>query len=154
VVTRARARAALADLDTVAVDGPGGPLLDLPGRTLPDDDAPAPPRLLGMWDSLLLAFADRRRHVPEELRRVVVRSNGDWLPTLLVDGLVAGVWRVVDGGVEATALRPLAPADWDGLAAEAADLLRLLAPRDARPYGRYDHWWTRLPPGEVRVLPG
>ncbi|MEU2432832.1 winged helix DNA-binding domain-containing protein, partial [Streptomyces sp. NPDC007861] len=43
---------------------------------------------------------------------------------------------------------------WDGLAAEARCLMTLLAERDPRVYGRYDHWWAKLPEGQVRVLPG
>ncbi|WP_399015210.1 hypothetical protein [Streptomyces sp. FIT100] len=43
---------------------------------------------------------------------------------------------------------------WDGLAAEARCLMTLLAERDPRVYGRYDHWWAKLPDGQVRVLPG
>ncbi|MGH3433265.1 MAG: DNA glycosylase AlkZ-like family protein, partial [Thermocrispum sp.] len=80
--------------------------------------------------------------------------NGDVLPTLLVDGYVAGLWRVVDGKVEATAFRPLPDAAWDGLAAEAAALLELLGRRDPAIYRRYHHWWSRLPGGDTRMLPG
>jgi hypothetical protein len=86
---------------------------------------------------------------------VLARSNGDVLPTLLVDGYVAGVWRPVDDGIEATAFHPLPDDVWDGLAAEARDLLNLLAAREPRVYSRYTHWWAKLPAGgEVRVLPG
>src|SRR5690606_40916501 len=49
---------------------------------------PAPPRLLPMWDSVLLAYADRSRVLPEEYRPLVIRRNGDTLPTVLVDGHV------------------------------------------------------------------
>lgn len=77
--------------------------------TWPAGDVAAPPRLLPMWDSILLAHHDRSRIVPEDLRGHVLRRNGDSLPTLLVDGRVAGVWRAVESGIEATALRPLTP---------------------------------------------
>lgn len=50
-----------------------------------------------MWDSILFAHTGAGRVVPDEYRPVVVRRNGDTLPCLLVDGLVAGVWRAVDG---------------------------------------------------------
>jgi len=82
-------RAAVAALgDTVrAVEGPGGAeLFDVPGAPLPAADVPAPPRLMAMWDSVLLAYADRGRVLPAEFRRLVIRRNGDVLPTLLVDG--------------------------------------------------------------------
>ena len=56
-----------------------------------------PPRLLGMWDSVLLAYEDRSRVIPDAHRQHVIRRNGDVLPTVLVDGLVRGVWRSVAG---------------------------------------------------------
>lgn len=153
---RPQARAAV---DAVAgeltrFDGPDGTVLyDLPGAPRPGEDVTAPPRLLAMWDSVLLVHADRGRIIPPEYRKLVTRTNGDTLPTLLVDGFVAGVWRPVDGGIEATAFRPLSAADWDGLATEAASLSALLAGREPTVYRRYDRWWAGLPAAEVRVLP-
>jgi hypothetical protein len=32
--------------------------------------------------------------LPEEYRKTVIRTNGDVAQTFLVDGLVAGMWRV------------------------------------------------------------
>ncbi|MDZ7801813.1 MAG: crosslink repair DNA glycosylase YcaQ family protein [Trueperaceae bacterium] len=88
----------------VTMEGPGGATLyDVPGAPLPGEDAPAPPRLLGMWDSVLLAYADRSRVIPEDYRPHVIRRNGDVLPSVLVDGMVAGVWRHADGGIEVIA---------------------------------------------------
>jgi hypothetical protein len=134
-------------------EGPDGKVLhDVPGAPLPDEDVPTPPRLLPMWDSTLLAYAGRTRLVPAEYRPVVIRSNGDVLPTLLVDGHVAGVWRPLDGAIEATAFHRLSKADWAGLETEAAALVAFLAQRDANIYGRYVRWWSRLPAGEIRAL--
>jgi hypothetical protein len=138
-----------------ALEGTDGTVLyDVPGAPRPAGDTPAPPRLLPMWDSILFAHHDRTRFIPEGLRSHVIRRNGNCLPTLLVDGRVAGVWRVVDGAVEATALRPLSAADWDGLEHEAVALWAFLADRDPEVYSRYHHWWDKLPDGEVRVLAG
>jgi hypothetical protein len=132
----------------------GTKLLDVPGGILPPADTPAPPRLLAMWDSTLLAYKDRSRIIPEEYRKLIIRRNGDVLPTLLVDGYVAGVWRPVAEGIEATAFHRL-PADaWEGLAEEAASLVSLLADRDPTVYSRYRNWWAELPFEERRVLPG
>ncbi|WP_329189728.1 winged helix DNA-binding domain-containing protein [Actinacidiphila glaucinigra] len=138
----------------VRVAGPGrAPLYDLVDATVPDEDTPAPPRLLPMWDSILFAHTGAGRVVPDEYRPVVVRRNGDTLPCLLVDGLVAGVWRAVDGGVELTAFRKLGKAAWDGLAEEAARLRALLADRDPAVYRRYGHWWDKGLPGvESRIV--
>jgi hypothetical protein len=139
----------------VELEGPDGVrLFDVPGGLLPAEDTVAPPRLLPMWDSVLLAYADRSRVIPPDYRRLVIRQNGDVLPTLLVDGYVAGVWRPVEGGIEATALHPLSVDAWNGLEAEARSLVAFLADREPTVYRRYAHWWKALPSAEVRFLPG
>jgi hypothetical protein len=137
------------------LEGPdGATLFDVPGALLPAGDTPAPPRLLPMWDSILLAYSDRSRVIPPDYRRLVTRQNGDVLPTLLVDGYVAGVWRPVEGGIEATAFHRLSDEAWSGLGAEAGALVAFLADREPTVYRRYAHWWTTLPSAEVRLLPG
>ncbi|MFI8502938.1 winged helix DNA-binding domain-containing protein [Streptomyces sp. NPDC085524] len=155
MVQRAPVRAALRALDGAVEElrGPdGGTLYDLPGAPRPAAETPAPPRLMAMWDSILLAYADRGRVIPPEYRPLVIRRNGDVLPTLLVDGHVAGVWRPTEHGVEATAFRPLPPAVWDGLAEEARSLTAFLGDREAAVYSRYHHWWAKFPEAEVRML--
>jgi hypothetical protein len=162
MVQRARARAAVQALggSLVRLEGPDGTVLyDVPGAPLPGGDTPAPPRLMAMWDSVLMAYADRSRVIPPGYRKIVTRMNGDVLPTLLVDGYVAGVWRAVPEGIEATAFHPLSGSAWAGLAAEARALVPLLADRQPEVYRRYHHWWAKLPgaalPGaETRLLTG
>lgn len=156
LIERSRARAALRAMDdVVALVGPDGTeLFDVPGAPMPAEDAPAPPRLLPMWDSILLAYADRVRVIPREYQRLVTRVNGDVLPTLLVDGYVAGVWRPHDGGIEVRAFHELPDDAWAGLEEEAAALVALLAPRDRNVYGRYAHWWRSMPGEQVRILGG
>ena len=150
-----RALAALAE-QLERHEGPDGEVLyDVPDGLLPPEDSPAPPRLLAMWDSVLLAYTGRSRLIPADYRKVVIRNNGDVLPTLLVDGQVAGVWRQVDGGaIEATAFQRLSKADWNGLEAEGQALKAFVADRDPKLYSRYARWWTTLPAAEVRVLGG
>ena len=63
-------------------------------------------RFLPKWDNVLLAFADRTRVLPEQHRKTVIRPNGDVAQTFLIDGFVAGIWRVEKGRV---ALEPFAP---------------------------------------------
>ncbi|MEV6245585.1 winged helix DNA-binding domain-containing protein [Streptomyces sp. NPDC051742] len=154
---RGMVRAAVAALDgeLERLEGPEGTVLyDVPGAPRPDEGVQAPPRLMAMWDSVLLAYADRSRVIPPAYRKHVIRVNGDTLPTLLVDGYVAGVWRPVEGGIEASAFHPLPAAAWEGLAAEAGALGGFLAARDPRVYARYDHWWAKgLPSVETRILP-
>ncbi|MFC8130915.1 winged helix DNA-binding domain-containing protein [Streptomyces sp. NPDC057302] len=155
MVQRTPVRAALLGLgDAVErLQGPDGEVLfDLPGASRPPAETPAPPRLMAMWDSTLLAYADRARVIPPHYRPWVIRRNGDVLPTLLVDGHVAGVWRPVDGGVEATAFHALSRATWDGLAEEAQSLKSLFGDRERAVYSRYHHWWAKLPDAEVRNL--
>jgi hypothetical protein len=143
---------ALADT-LVTMEGPGGAVLyDVREASLPDGDTPAPPRLMAMWDSSLLAYADRSRLIPPDYRGLVIRKNGDVLPTLLVDGYVAGVWRPVDGGIQVTAFHALPAEVWAALADEARALVALLADRDARIYRRYARWWDSVPAADVRVL--
>ena len=157
MVYRARAKEALQALGDrlERLEGPNGEaLFDLPGTLRPDEETPAAPRLMAMWDSVLLAYADRSRVIPPDYRALVIRSNGDVLPTLLVDGYVAGVWRPVEGGIEATAFHHLSDNTWEGLAAEAEALLALLAGRQPKIYRRYDHWWSTLPSAETRLFPG
>lgn len=157
MVQRTRARKALQALadDLERLEGPNGEeLFDIPGSLRPDEDTPAPPRLMAMWDNILLAYFDRSRVIPPDYRKFVTRSNGDVLPTLLVDGYVAGVWRVVEGGIEATAFHPLSDEVWESLAAEARSLMAFLADREPEVYRRYNHWWSKLPDAEPRLLHG
>lgn len=152
-VARDALRALAGEVETLA--GPdGAELFDVPGASLPAEETPAPPRLMAMWDSVLLAYSDRGRVIPPDYRRLVIRQNGDVLPTLLVNGYVAGVWRPVEGGIEVTAFHRLSDEAWTGLAAEAGALTTFLADREPVVYRRYTHWWTALPSAEVRVLPG
>ena len=69
-------------------------LLDLPDAPRPDPEIPAPVRLLPDFDNVLLSHADRTRVISEEHRRRMVTPNGAGPGALLVDGEVAGVWRL------------------------------------------------------------
>ena len=89
-------------------DEHGRELLDVPRAPLPKPDTPAPVRFLPKWDNLLLAFADRTRVLPEPYRKTVIRLNGDVAQTFLVDGFVAGMWRVENGHVLPEPFAPLA----------------------------------------------
>ena len=141
--------------DVVAVSGPGGSqLLDVIGGEPPTDATMAtlPPRLLGMWDSVLLAYEDRSRVIPDEHRPHVIRRNGDVLPTVLVDGLVRGVWRASADAIEVRALEPLDDATLDDLDHEARHLRRLLADREPTVFSRFGRWWERLPDGPTITI--
>jgi hypothetical protein len=113
--------------DLATYEGPDGKQLhDVRGGPLPPEDSPAPPRLLPMWDNLLLAYKDRARVIPEACRKRVIQHNGDTLPTVLVDGAVAGVWRPAPGraaAIAVTAFHPLDATTWGELGAEARSLV-------------------------------
>lgn len=127
-------------------DERGRELLDLDGAPLPDVDTPAPPRLLPMWDSPLLAFADRTRVISDQYRRVVIATNGDTLPTFTVDGVVAGLWwaESIAGGRTRITIEPFRPplrqADAQALEEEAERLAAVVAPFEAAVYSRYQRW--------------
>jgi hypothetical protein len=137
-------------------DERGRELLDLDGAPLPDPDTPAPPRLLPMWDSTILAFADRTRLITDEDRRVVVARNGDTLPTFTVDGVVAGLWWAEAIGGDRTRIiiepfrPPLRRADARALDEEGERLAEVVGPLEPSVYARYQRWR----PGRGGVLSG
>ncbi|MER8185184.1 winged helix DNA-binding domain-containing protein [Kitasatospora sp. NPDC094015] len=113
-------------------DGRGRTLYDLPHAPRPDRSVPAPVRLLAPFDNLLLSHADRGRVLPEEYRPRIMTVNGIVLGALLLDGLVAGSWRI-DGGV----LRVLAfgrpgRAELAGIEAEGARVLAFTGDQGGR----------------------
>jgi hypothetical protein len=119
------------------VDDDGGSLYDLPDAPRPGADVDAPVRLLGAFDNLILSHDDRRRVVPEADRRRLSAHNGMQPATVLIDGEVAGLWRIERRRDTAIlAVEPWARVsrrDRAGLLAEGARLLGLVAP------GRADH---------------
>src|SRR5262245_9056383 len=105
-------------LDVVRyLDEAGKELLDLPGLPIPDPDAPAPPRMIPVWDASLLVHARRTGILPEQYRPVIFNTKTPHsVDTFLVDGRVAGTWRHEDGRIT---LRP-----FDELPQRAMDELR------------------------------
>jgi hypothetical protein len=98
-------------------DESGRQLLDLPRAPLASADLVAPPRLLPIWEELLVAHADRRRVLADEHLKAAVGS-----PTFLVDGFVAGTWRVQRGRVVLAPFAPLPRATRSELEQEAKRL--------------------------------
>ncbi len=85
----------------------GRTLYDLKRAPRPTADTPAPIRFLPMWDHVILGYDDRTRILPREYHSTVIRKNGDVLPTFLVDGVVAGLWRFRGDKVEVEPFGPL-----------------------------------------------
>lgn len=104
-------------------DEDGKELLDLPDAPLPDPDTPAPVRFLPTWDATLLVHARRARILPEEYRpRIFSNSNPQSLGTFLVDGAVAGTWRLDQDEVTVTPFEPLAASALDEVEEESRRL--------------------------------
>ncbi|HET9738141.1 MAG TPA: winged helix DNA-binding domain-containing protein [Solirubrobacteraceae bacterium] len=122
-------RRAVARMELRRLRGPDGEeLLDLPDAPLPAADTPAPPRFLPVWDATLLVHARRTQILPEELRpRVFSIRLPHGVSTFLVDGAVAGAWRLQDGRVELEPFVRLDAADRRALEAEAERLAAFAA---------------------------
>jgi DNA glycosylase AlkZ-like len=84
----------------------GRELYDLPRAPIPSADTPAPVRLVPRFDNLVLSLADRRRVITDEHRAIVI-VGGEVLPTILVDGFVAGTWSLDGGRVLLAPFSPL-----------------------------------------------
>jgi hypothetical protein len=105
-------------------DPDGGELIDLPRAPLPDASTPAPVRYLPTWDATLLVHARRTQILPERFRpRVFSTKTPQSAPTFLVDGQVAGTWRVERGAVRVTAFERLPRETRRELGEEAERLL-------------------------------
>ena len=105
-----------------------------------------------MWDSTLLAYRDRSRIIPDDYRPHVIRRNGDVLPTVLVDGRVAGVWNSRPDGIEVGAFESFDSETWDALENEAKVLHAALVDRSSSPFERAGTWWPKLPIASARLL--
>jgi hypothetical protein len=116
-------------------DERGKELFDLPGAPRPAPGIPAPVRLVAEFDNLLLSHADRSRVIAADHRQLLNTRNGIFPGTVLVDGFVAGMWRITRsrGAATLTAemFTPVSPADRDAIVAEAERLLGFAAPGDA-----------------------
>jgi hypothetical protein len=109
-------------------DAAGTELLDLPRAPLPDPETPAPPRFLPNWDATLLAHARRAEILPERYRpRVFNTKTPHSTSAFLVNGQVAGTWKVERGRVKMEPFERLQPAVRKELDEEAERLTAFLA---------------------------
>lgn len=110
----------------------GEELFDLPDAPRPDADSTAAPRFLSEFDNMLLSYADRSRIMSENYRKRVFTSNGIIRATILIDGFVAGTWKLTSGRGGATLyiepFRALSKRESEALSEEGARLLRFAAP--------------------------
>ena len=109
-------------------DERGRELVDLAGAPLPDPDVPAPVRFLPTWDATLLVHARRTGILPERFRpRVFDTKTPHSVPTILVDGRVAGTWRYEGARIAIEPFEPLGPGVEAQLHEEATGLEALHA---------------------------
>jgi len=91
------------------------------------------PRLLGAFDSYLLAYKERGVVVPPDHTRMVQPGGGVLRPVMLVDGIVAGTWSARRQGgrlsIELAPFSVLEEETAEALRADVADVARFEALR-------------------------
>jgi hypothetical protein len=116
-------------------DENGAELLDLPDAPRPDPGTPAPVRLVAEYDNLILSHADRTRVVSESDRPRLYGRNGVFPGTVLVNGFVAGLWRVArSAGAVTLTVEPfgkIGARDRVAITEEAGRMLAFAAPAGA-----------------------
>ncbi|MDT0483022.1 MULTISPECIES: winged helix DNA-binding domain-containing protein [Streptomyces] len=108
-------------------DENGVELFDLPDASRPAEDTPAPPRFLPEFDNLLLSHADRTRVVPKEYWGRSWQGNQAYC-TLLVDGFLAGVWKLTGDTLVVQPFDRLTKAQQKDVTAEGQRMLATLHP--------------------------
>ncbi|MEV8593058.1 winged helix DNA-binding domain-containing protein [Streptomyces sp. NPDC052012] len=108
-------------------DEAGVELFDLPDAPRPDPDTPAPPRFLPEFDNLLLSHADRTRVVPAEHKGRSWQGNIAYC-TLLVDGFLAGLWRLEKDALVVEPFGTLTKAQREEVTTEGERMLRVMHP--------------------------
>lgn len=113
-------------------DERGRILYDLHGAPRPGADMPAPIRLLADFDGAVLGRADRTGIIRPEHAPLLASKNGLIPAMVLIDGVVAGTWRIEAKRrtvtVSVRAFDKLAPRDRKGIESEAFDAARFLQP--------------------------
>lgn len=112
-------------------------LFDLPGMTLPAENAPVPVRFLPEFDNLLLSHSNRKRVVADEHRSRVYLPALRVAATILADGFVRGAWKIEKTKTTATLViepfETLTKKDRAALAEEGERLVRFVEP-DAKSF--------------------
>ena len=139
-------------------DERGRTLYDLGRAPRPAGDTPAPVRFLAKWDSPLLAYSppERVRILTEAYRRSVIAKNGDVVPTVLVDGMVAARWGARMAGrravLEISAFQRLAAGDRAAVTDEGERLVRFIYP-EAHAHDVHFVSAANLPPMNLSLRP-
>jgi hypothetical protein len=111
-------------------DERGKELFDLPDAPRPGPDTAAPPRFMPEYDNIFLAYANRSRVGDPKYGAMSSAETGP-VQALLIDGFVAGTWRIVRERGTATLLvehfEPLSNRDGMAIAEEGKRLLQFAA---------------------------
>jgi hypothetical protein len=127
-------------------DERGRELYDLPDAPRPDPDTPAPARYLPDFDNILIGYADWTRIIDAEQRRRVFGVNGVIRGTVLLDGVVRGMWRIVQRNPDSPAIVQIEPfgtltaADQAELSVEGECLLAFATPVSPSGEIRFEPW--------------
>jgi hypothetical protein len=116
-------------------DEQGAELFDLPTAPRPGGEVPAPVRLVAEFDNLVLSHAERSRVIGAEATKRLYTVNGLIPGAVLIDGFVAGMWRLARSRDAATlTIELFGPArrrdaeERDALTAEAERVLAFGGP--------------------------
>jgi hypothetical protein len=114
-------------------DPRGRELFDLPDAPRPAEDTPAPVRFMPDFDNLVLSHDDRTRIGTDDHRaRIYAKGNLRVFPFFLVDGFVAGTWKVEKkkgtATLTVTPFEPLDKATRSAIADEGEMLARFSEP--------------------------
>jgi hypothetical protein len=104
-----------------------GKYYDLPDAPRPGEDVDAPVRFLPDFDSLMLAHADRSRVIADAHRAELTTKNLRVRAVVLVDGMVAGFWKLAGKKVEVEPVRKLLKREQAAVDEEAARLAAFAA---------------------------
>jgi hypothetical protein len=99
-----------------------GKYYDLPDAPRPGEDVEAPVRFLPDFDSLMLAHADRSRVIADAHRAQLTTKNLRVRAVVLVDGMVAGFWKLAGKKVEVEPVRKLLKREQAAVDEEASRL--------------------------------
>ena len=117
-------------------DERGRRLYDLKDAPQPSGDTPAPVRLLADFDGAVLGRADRTGIIRPEHAKLMASKNGLIPAMVLVDGVVAGTWRIEAKrravAVTVRLFGKVAAKERKAIEAEALSAAAFLAP-DAKP---------------------
>lgn len=103
-------------------DEAGKVLYDLSNLEIVSDEIDAPVRFLPGFDNALLGHKDRTRIISDESRAIIGTPNGMFASTFLVDGFVAGVWRVKDEQLQLVAFDKLTKQQTQDVENEAEEM--------------------------------